>query len=143
MASEIGMATGWSESQVRRRFDWVDALDRYPLVNRLAEAGGSPVWTLQRLVEQLDELGALVSPERLAESQSSVVDWLSSGPRTVAQLNRRMRRLILRAQADAGLNDDDAVDRRHADRDVRVRPNGDGTAHLSAIPPEADATATG
>lgn len=141
VATEIGVALGLSETQVRRRLEWVDGLDRYPHVAALACEGGAPVWILQRLIEHLDELAALMTADEFAEVEPSVVDWLSSGSRTVAQLNRRMRRLILRARADAGLDDDAAIARRHAERDVRVRSNGDGTAHLSALLPEADALA--
>lgn len=141
VASEIGVVLGLSEAQVRRRIEFADALDRYPRVDELARMGGTPVWTLQRLVEQLDELGALVPDDELAEVEADMVAWLTAGTRTVAQLNRRMRRLILRAQADAGLSDDDAVARRHGEREVRVRSNGDGTAYLSAVLAESDALA--
>lgn len=141
VASEVGMALGLSETQVHRRLDFADALDRYPRVDALARAGGAPLWTLQRLVEQLDELAGLVSAEELAAAEAATVAWLEAGPRTVAQLNRRMRRLILRARADAGLSAEEAVARRHGERDVRVRSNGDGTACLSAVLPEVDALA--
>jgi len=39
VATEIGMAVGLSESQVRRRLDWADALDRYRAVDALATEG--------------------------------------------------------------------------------------------------------
>lgn len=141
VATEIGMALGLSENQVRGRIDFADALGRYPHVALLAAQGAAPVWTLQRLLEHLDELSGLVSLDALAEIEAATVDWLRGGRRTVAQLNRRMRRLILRAKAESGLTGDDEVAGAHAERDVRVRSRGDGTVEVWARLPEPDALA--
>lgn len=139
VANEIGVAVGLSPMQVRQRLDWVAGLDRYPHVDLLAIDGAAPAWTIQRLVDHLDELGRLVPPDQLGAVEAATVHWLREGPRTVTQLNRRMRRLVLRAKASAGLTDEDDAARSHAERDVRVRSRGDGTAELWALLPEPDA----
>ncbi len=139
VATEAGLALGLSETQVRSRLAFADALDRYGAVDELAASGGAPAFTLQRLCDHLDELATLVSPAEVAEVEGAAVAWLSAQPRTLAALNRRMRRLVLRAKARRGR--DDARDRSHADRDVRVSSRGDGTADLWARLPEADALA--
>ena len=141
VATEIGMALGLSDAQVRARLDWVDALDRYPHAHALAADGAAPAWTTQRLVDQLDELAAFVSSAELAEVEAQVVEWLREGRRTVAQLNRRMRRIILRAKAQADVADNHDESAAHAERDVRVRSRGDGTADVWARLPEPDALA--
>ncbi len=141
VATEAGVALGLSETQVRDRLAFADALDRYPAVDALAAEGGAPAWTLQRLCEHLDELGVLVSGDELAQAQEAAVEWVAAGRRTVAQLNRHMRRLVLRARARAGGAGDRARDGAHADRDVRARSLGDGTAEIWARLPDADALA--
>lgn len=141
VASEIGMALGLSENQVRARLDFADATERYLHVGFLAAEGGAPVWTLQRLLEYLDELAAFVTPAELADAEAATVAWLRQGRRTVAQLNRRMRRIILRAKANAGLTSEDDAAQAHEQRDVRVRSRGDGTADVWARLPEPDALA--
>lgn len=141
VASEIGFALGLSEAQVRRRLQWVDGLDRYPSVARLAFDGAVPAWTAQRLTEHLDELAAYMTVERLAEVADSTADWLRERPRTLALLARRMRRLLLRAKAEAGVVSDDSTARSHADRDVRISSRLDGCAELWALLPEPDAMA--
>jgi hypothetical protein len=141
VATEASIVLGLSESQVRGLLAFADALDRYRLVDRLAAEGGAPTYTLQRLVEHLDDLAAFVSPADLAEAEHAAVTWLAEGRRTVSQLNRRMRRLVLRAKARSGHADDDTAGRAHADRDVRLRSCGDGTAELWARLPESDALA--
>ena len=141
VATEIGLALGLSENQVRARLDFADAIERHPHIAVLAAQGAAPTWTLQRLLEHLDELAALVSADELADIEAATAAWLRQGRRTVAQLNRRMRRIILRAKADAGLTDDDEAARTHAQRDVQVRSRGDGTADVWARLPEPDALA--
>jgi len=139
VASEASIVLGLSESQVRGLLAFADALDRYPHVDRLAAEGGAATYTLQRLTEHLDDLAAFVSPAEMADAEQSAATWLAEGRRTVSQLNRRMRRLVLRAKARSGHADDDAAGRAHADRDVRLRSCGDGTAELWARLPESDA----
>lgn len=139
VATEAGLALGLSESQVRSRLAFADALDRYSHVDAFAGSGGAPAFTLQKLCDHLDELATLVSPAELVEAEVTAVAWLSAQPRTLTALNRRMRRLVLRAKARAGR--DDGGDRSHADRDVRVSSRGDGTADVWARLPEADALA--
>jgi hypothetical protein len=141
VASEIGMTLGLSPTQVRARLDFVDALERYPRVAALTAQGGAPVWTLQRLVDHLDELSGVVSTQRLGEVEAQTVAWLQAGRRTVAQLNRRMRRIIAQARAEAGLGSDDDAAQAHTQREVRVRSRGDGTADVWARLPEPDALA--
>jgi hypothetical protein len=133
VASEVGWALGLVEGQVRRRLDWVDALDRYPRARRLVGRGRVPAWTAQRLVEHLDEVAALVDPDRLAAVEASTVAWLESRPRPVSALNQRMRRLPLRLRAEAGRSDDSPP--RHGDRRVQVSSRGDGCAELWALLP--------
>ena len=139
VATEAGLALGLSETQVRARLAFADALDRYRHIDHLAAGGGAPAATLQRLCDHLDELATLVSPDELRDVERSTVAWLADQPRSTTALNRRMRRLVLRAKARAGR--DDAGDRSHADRDVRVVSRGDGTADVWARLPEADALA--
>ena len=139
VATEAGLALGLSESQVRSRMAFADALDRYSHVDAFAAAGGAPAFTLQKLCDHLDELATLVSPSEVLEAEAAAVAWLSAQPRTLTALNRRMRRLVLRAKARCGR--DDVGDRAHADRDVRVSSRGDGTADVWARLPEADALA--
>ena len=139
VAIEASIVLGLSETQVRGLLAFADALDRYQLVANLAAQGGAPTYTLQRLVEHLDELAAFVSPADLADAEQAAVTWLVEQRRTVSQLNRRMRRLVLRAKARSGHANDDSAGHAHADRDVRLRSCGDGTAELWARLPESDA----
>lgn len=73
--------------------------------------------------------------------EAGIVAWLRDDRRTVAQLSRRLRRIGLRAKAAAGVTDQDGADTAHAQRDVRVRSRGDGSAELWALLPEPDALA--
>lgn len=139
VASEVGWALGLSETQVRRRLDWVDGLDRYRCARALVARGRVPAWTAHRLVEHLDEIAPLVDADALAAIERATVAWLDERPRPVASLNRRMRRLLLRLRAHAGLSEDSSG--RHADRRVQVTSRGDGTAEVWALLPEADALA--
>jgi hypothetical protein len=139
VAAEAGFALGLTQAQVRRTLDFGAGLSRYRRVATLVDAGGTTALVARRLVDHLDTLGGLVSVDRLDAVEALVVAWLSERPRTVAALDRRMRRLILQAQAGGGTDDD--LGRRHADRRVEVTCRGDGTAELWALLPEADALA--
>jgi hypothetical protein len=141
VASEVGFTLGLSEAQVRRRMDYAAGLSRHAGARGLVQRGGLPSWTAHKLVEHLDELATLVSPRRLAALEEATIAWLSQRPRTVSALNARMRRLILRARADAGLGNDDTAGRAHADRQVGISSTGDGCATLWACLPEVDALA--
>ncbi len=88
VATEASIVLGLSESQVRGLLAFADALERYRLVDRLAAEGGAPTYTLQRLVEHLDELSLFVSPGELADAEQAAVTWLAEGRRTVSQLPR-------------------------------------------------------
>lgn len=141
VATEIGMTLGVTEAQVRARLDWVDALERYAQVRALTADGAAPAWTTQRLVSLLDELAAFVSKAELDEVENDLVAWLRMGRRTVAELSRRMRRVILRAKARATVSRQEDEADAHAEREVRVSSRGDGTADLWARLPESDALA--
>ncbi len=141
VASEVGFTLGLSEAAVRRRMDYAAGLSRHAGARGLVKRGDLPSWTAHKLVEHLDELATLVSPQRLAALEEATVAWLGERRRTVAALNARMRRLILRARADAGLSNDDTAGRAHADRQVGISSTGDGCATLWACLPEVDALA--
>lgn len=136
---EVGQALAVSERQVSTRLDTAQRLARYTRVRDVAEQGRVQVWTATKLVEHLDELGALVTPDRLRSVEAAMVVWLVGRPRTVGQMSARMRRLILAARAAAG-QDSPGPDAR--DRRVWVEAAGvDGLATLIAHLPPTDALA--
>jgi hypothetical protein len=80
-----------------------------------------------------------VSTARLAAVEQATVAWLTDRPRTVGQLNARMRRLLVQAR-DADGTDDEAM--ATASRSVHVVPaDARGLATLIARLPETDAVA--
>lgn len=141
LVPEVAMTLQLSDHHARERIERAVALERYDKVRFVMSMGTLPVWTMQRLVDHLEELALYVRPERLAEVEEQTLVWLVAGSRTVTQLNARMRRLLVRAKADAGVTDDDEVDRRHAERRVSVTCGRDGTSSLFASLPEDDGLA--
>jgi len=165
LPSEVGFALGLSEAQVRARLAFGAGLERFPQAAVLIAQGALPGWTATRLLDHLTDLAALLTADRLAEVEAATVAWLRTHPRTVGQLNARMKRLLVRARAEydaahptadrpdqpsdapdpgsdsPGYALDSAVTARHADRRVAVRPLGDGCAELWALLPEPDALA--
>jgi hypothetical protein len=159
LPSEVGFALGLSEHQVRARLAFGEGLERFRRVGDLVGQGGVPGWTAVRLLDHLTALAGLLSADRLAEVEAATVAWLRDRPRTVGQLNARMKRLLVRARAEYDAANpvpdapdqpadgsthaslDQAVTARHADRGVQVRSLGDGCAELWALLPESDALA--
>lgn len=141
MVSEVGIALALSDSQVHERIAVARSLERYDMLRLVMSEGRVQAWTAQRLVQLLDELAAYVSPERLRQVEGATVRWLLADSRTVSQLVRRMRRLIVKARAEAGHDTDADVAERHARRRVSLTCERDGTATLFARLPEADGLA--
>lgn len=136
---EVSQALAVSERQVGGRIDTARRLARYVGVRTAAESGLLQAWTTTVLLDKLDQLRELVSPDLLDSMERSTVAWLLEKPRTVGQLTARMRRLLLRARADAG---QDVPGRDARSRSVRVWPAGsDGLATVLARIPEPDAAA--
>jgi hypothetical protein len=145
VAPEVGMELGLSERQVQSRIDTALSLERHPSVAAVLESGQLQGWTAVRLLDHLETLGRYVSPSKLAQVEQSTLAWLLARPRTVTQLNARLRRLILAARAAAekdGDGPDGPDEPGHADRHVSVTPAPTpGLAELVALLPEADALA--
>jgi hypothetical protein len=143
VAAEVGMPLGLSERQVQSRIDTALRLQRFREVEGLLDAGLVQSWTAMKALEHLETFAAYVTPGRLAAVESATVAWLAIRPRTVGQLNARMRRLILAAKAasrpgPAGPVPDPAEGRRK----VTVTPaSTPGWSELVALLPEADALA--
>jgi hypothetical protein len=141
VAPELVVELGWGERQTATRVDTALALQRHPAVEAVFDTGRVAAWTLIRFVEHLQTLSQYVTPAQLAQTEAATVAWLLGGTRTLAQLNARMRRLILRAGA-AARRDGDVPERQHADRRVAVSPSSTpGLAEVWALLPEADALA--
>jgi hypothetical protein len=149
---EVGLELGLSERQVTSRLDTALRMDRHPDVVAAMDDGLLQAWTATKLLEHLQTLGQYVDAERLAAVESATLAWLLATPRTVAQLNARMRRLILAAQAAANSGADADVGGSGCDphgigwaaaqRRVTVAPaSTPGLAELVALLPEADALA--
>jgi hypothetical protein len=139
VALEVAQALVVTERQVGHRLDTALRLERFTSLGAAVQQGRVQSWTATKLAELLDELGGLVSAQRLEHVERVVVAWLLDRPRTVGQVTARMRRWITaaRAQSDDGLQERGARDRR-----VWVEPAGrDGLATLVARLPEADALA--
>ena len=136
---EVAQALAVTEHQVGRRLDTAARLDRYDAVREAVHEGLLQAWTATKLLEHLDTLAPHVSADRLERVERAVVAWLLDRPRTVGQLNARMRRLLVQARSQDGAHDDDAAS---AGRYVRVTPADTcGLATLVARLPEADAIA--
>ncbi len=148
VALEVGLQLGLTERQVQGRIDTAQRLARYPQVEQVMHDGLVQSWTATKLLEHLDTLAAYVSPARLARVEQTTVSWLLTRPRTVTQLNARMRRLILIARAAADPDPrhpegpDGAGQPGHADRRVWIGPaSTPGLAEVVALLPEVDALA--
>lgn len=136
---EVAAALALSERQVERRLEAADRLERYGAVAAVVGQGLLQSWTATRLLEHLDTLAAHVTPDVLAVVEQGTVGWLTQRPRTVGQLNARMRRLLLQVRAGDG-TDDAALTAEQ--RSVRVLPaDTSGLATLVARLPEVDAVA--
>lgn len=136
---EVAQSLALSERQVERRLDTAERLERYHDVAAAVDDGLLQSWTASKLLEHLDALAGHVTRARLAAIEQSTVAWLTDRPRTVGQLNARMRRLLVQARDDDG-SDDGAVTA--TDRGVHVVPSdAGGLATLIARLPEADAIA--
>ena len=146
VAPEVAMELGLSEQQVHGRIDTALRLERHPQVETVMRDGLLQAWTAIKLLEHLETLGRYISPVRLDQVEAGTLAWLLDRPRTVGQLNARMRRLVLAARAEAhGDGDGDGDDQpepSHAQRHVTVSPAPTpGLAELVALLPEADALA--
>jgi hypothetical protein len=138
---EVGQELALSERQVSARLDTARRLARHGEVARAMDAGRLQSWTATKLLEHLETLAPFVTVERLAEIESATLAWLLERPRTVAQLNARMRRLLLQVR-DAGQDGEGerpppAVQDRGTG--LRPTPTSPGMAELVALLPEADA----
>ena len=136
---EVAQALALTERQVERRIDAADRLERYQVVGAAVRDGLLQSWTAKKLLEHLDALAAHVPRDVLVVIERATVEWLTQRPRTVGQLNARMRRLLLQVRAKDG-SDDSAIT---ADaRSVRVIPaDASELATLVARLPEVDAVA--
>jgi len=153
VAPEVGVELGLSERQVESRIDTALRLARHRAVESAMDDGLLQAWTATRLLEHLDQLAAYVSVSELMSVEAGTVAWLLARPRTVSQLNARMRRLLLAAKAadEAERRDSPDVDDApepdgrepaHADRRVSITPGATpGLAELVAWLPESDALA--
>lgn len=145
VTTEVAAALRLSERQVHARLGMATALQRYQVVRSIVECGLLGWWTAQRLTEHLDELAGYLAEDEVLEVEREAVGWLLAAPRSVTQLNARMRRVLLRARARArqrdGQDAEEPERRRHVDRRVSVRSEGDGMASLWALLPEADGLA--
>lgn len=141
VVSEVGVVLALSDRQVHDRLATARSLARYGTLSWAMTIGSVQSWTGQRLATLLDELATYVTPERVRRVEGVMVRWLLAQPRTHSQLTAKMRRLITRANADAGHDADDDVLDRHARRRVSVTCERDGTAVLFARLPEADGLA--
>lgn len=136
---EVAQALALSERQVERRLDTAARLERYDVVADAVREGLLQSWTATKLLDHLDALARHVSAARLATIEQVTVAWLIDRPRTVGQLNARMRRLLVQVRAGDG-SDDEALTA--VDRHVRVIPaDASGLATLVARLPEVDAVA--
>jgi hypothetical protein len=148
VALEVGLQLGLSERQVQGRLDTAHRLARYRHVERVLHDGLLQSWTATKLLEHLDTLAAYVGPARLEHVEQTTLTWLLARPRTVTQLNARMRRIILIARAAAEPDPrqpegpDGAGPPGQADRRVWIGPaSTSGLAEVVALLPEADALA--
>jgi hypothetical protein len=133
---EVAQTLGVTERQVEHRIDTADRLLRYAAVHDAAVDGLLQAWTATKLLEHLDELAPHVSQARLERIERATVAWLLDRPRTVGQLNARMRRLLIQVRGP------DADSNAAARRFVRVTPaDACGLATLVARLPEPDAVA--
>ena len=136
---EVAHTLAVSERQVAARLETAEHLARFPHLRAAVERGLVQAWTAAKLGEHLAELAGLVDAQRLAQIEADTVAWLTDRPRSVGAVNARMRRVILRARAEAGL---DCPRRDARDRRVWVEPaHTGGLATLIARLPAPDAIA--
>lgn len=124
---EVAHTLAVSERQAAARLETAEHLARFPHLRAAVERGLVQAWTAAKLGEHLAELAGLVDAQRLAQIEADTVAWLTDRPRSVGAVNARMRRVILRARAEAGL---DCPRRDARDRRVWVEP-----AHTGGWPP--------
>ncbi len=145
VAPEAAPRLGLSERQLATRLDTAERVARFPAVATAMTGGQVQAWTATRLLEHLDTLGSHVSAGRLGALEAATLAWLLARPRTVAQLNTRMRRLILAARAAArqhGEGPGGPDQPGHQQRRVTITPSPTpGLAELVALLPDADALA--
>ena len=144
VATEVAVELGLSDRQVGTRIDTSLRLARHPAVAALMACGQVQSWTATKLLEHLDTLSGYVTDDRLAQVEQATLAWLLAAPRTVGQLNVRMRRIIMAAKAarSDGEPGADEAEPGHADRRVTLSPSSTpGLAELVALLPEADALA--
>lgn len=139
MGLEVAQALGVTERQIGERVDTATRLARFDRVQGALSRGELQSWTATKLLEHLAELATVVSREQVDRVEQTMLAWLTDRPRTVGQLNARMRRLLVEARSRAG---QDQARRDARDRHVRVSPSqSDGLATLVARLPEPDALA--
>jgi len=149
---EAGQALAVSERVVAARIETAERLERFGHVAEVCDDGLLQSWTATKLLEHLDALARYLGPDRLEQVEAATVAWMLDRPRTVGQLNARMRRLLLAARSAAAVDRDDGEGERDAaadgaaadarERSVRVSPlEMDGLATLVARLPEQDALA--
>ncbi len=170
VASDVGWALGLSENQVRNRLRRADQYAAHPDTADLAATGTLPAYTLTTLLDHLDTLADLISPTAVHRIETDTLAWLTRDrPKRLTELNRRMRKHILTAQARAdaaaaaaaadtptpdspdgpspdspdggGQPEPPGPSPAHDARRVTFDSRGDGTAELWAHLPEADALA--
>ena len=136
---EVAQALAVTETQVARRIDTADRLSRYDGVREVVGDDLLQSWTATKLLEHLDALAPHVCEARLERIERTTLAWLLDRPRTVGQLNARMRRLLVQARSQDGADDAAAT---AASRYVRLLPaDTSGLATLVARLPETDAVA--
>jgi hypothetical protein len=136
---EVATTLALSERQVERRIDTAVRLERFRTVKAAVRDGLLQSWTATKLLEHLETLAPHVSQERLDTIEHVTLAWLTDRPRTIGQLNARMRRLLLQVRAH---EEPDDVEKSARDRRVRVTPaDGTGLATLVARLPDTDAVA--
>ena len=135
---EVAQTLAITERQAEQRLDTADRLQRHAQVAAAVAAGLLQAWTATKLLEHLDALRTYVSGDRLLLIERTTLAWLLAAPRTVTQLNARMRRLLLSVRP----RDEETTARRGRERGVTVLPSvGADLATVVAHVPDADAAA--
>jgi len=135
---EVAQALAVTERQVHRRLDTAERLTRYRAVAEAMRDGLLQSWTATKLLEHLDLLAPYVCADRLDVIEQTTLAWLLDRPRTVGQLNARMRRLLLSLRPEDGDESDPLASGRRVD--VVPAEMGD-LATVVAQVPEVDAVA--